>query len=76
MGRSWARAYTLQYDAALSDLDFLLKNDPKDLRVKGQKALMTYLAGDFENAFILNVRGKKLRREPKWFFKGASMVSL
>lgn len=70
LGRARARAKVSQYDGALDDCKHALDLDPDDLVVLGDRALNTYLCGEFEDGLVQNVRLLPRRRCPDVFSVG------
>lgn len=73
-GRSWAGINTLDYQGAMEDIDKALEILPGDLRFLAQKAFITYLDCNFEDAYVQNLRGYRKRKQPPYFIQGCKAV--
>ncbi|XP_018334803.1 transient receptor potential-gamma protein-like, partial [Agrilus planipennis] len=77
LGRALTRAKLCHYAEALEDINKAdkLAGEEIDLTIKAQKALITYLSCEFEEAMVMNLRLIPLRKKPDHFVMGAMHVS-
>ncbi|XP_045479177.1 uncharacterized protein LOC123684094 [Harmonia axyridis] len=69
-GRAGARAKAKKFNGAIEDIKKILSLEPENIYLKAEKALITYLGGEFEEALIQNYRNVPLRQKPDNFVMG------
>lgn len=73
--RANARAKAIKFHGALEDIENILTLEPENIYLKSEKALITYLGCEFEDALIQNYRNVPLRKKPDNFVMGVMHVS-
>ncbi|XP_044749131.1 outer dynein arm-docking complex subunit 4-like [Coccinella septempunctata] len=69
-GRANARAKAVKFTGALEDIQRILTLEPENIYLKAERALITYLGCEFEDALIQNYRNVPLRQKPDNFVMG------